>query len=137
MARTDAGSVNHLVSWEAAWLEALRVHTSRIIEEEAGAAANKVHQRIQELGAKLALQLSKEANIRTMGDTITIRIDTKGLEPLLRKESADAKVARLEDELDVALEAQARSSQEERRAPKASREHVCHGGPCSICGDRG
>ena len=122
----------YTAGWEQTWREAIRTEALHIIEEEAGAAADKVHQRIQELGAKLAVQLSRMAEVQTMGERITIAISTKGLEPLLRQETADAKVARLEDELDVALEEQARSQADP--VP----DHECGGGPCcSVCGDKG
>lgn len=111
MARGIGGSVTSVSpAWEQTWREAIRIEALRIIEEEAGAAADKVHARIQELGAKLALQLSRTADVQTMGERIIVTISTKDLKPLLRMETADAKVARLEQELDAALKAQAHAA---------------------------
>ncbi len=66
-------------AWEQTWRAAIVEEAQRIVAEEAAAAAQRVLDRTKELGAKLALQLSKQADIMRMGDTITIKLDMRGL----------------------------------------------------------
>lgn len=68
-------------AWERTWREAIRLEAERIVSEEAEAAAQRVRDRTRDLGARLALKLSRMAEVRTMSDRIVIELHLDVPEP--------------------------------------------------------